>query len=136
MSKFSGHKYKYKTNHRSRKPYDYWALESENKIPKVRFRDDWYQVIDYDWTRQYHKNWIDRSNHGHYPVKDKEGDKAWRKLHKRIKHKLYFNLPITEEDWRLGNSIMDCENERRWLLQEEQENVKKIREREKNKIKK
>ena len=31
---------------------------------------------------------------------------------------------------------MDCENERRWILQKEHENVKKIREREKNKMKK
>ena len=76
------------------------------------------------------------ANHGYLPVKNKEHDKEWRKLHKHIKHLLYFNLPITENDWRLGDSIMDCENERRWLLQKEQENVKKIREREKNKMKK
>ena len=137
MSKFTGRKhYKYKNTHTPRPQYDFWDPENGNKIPKVRYSKNWYHVIDWDWTRQYKKFHRDLDNHGYLPVKNKEHDKEWRKLHKRIKHKLYFNLPITENDWRLGDSIMDCENERRWLLQEEQENVKKIREREKNKMKK
>ena len=87
-----------------------------------------------DWTRQYKKFHRDLNNHGYLPDRNKEYHKAWCKLHKRIKHKLYFNLPITEENWRLVDSIMDCENERRWLLQKEQEKMLKILE--KNKMKK
>ena len=131
MSKFTGHKrYKYKTGHQGRFVLDYY--DSDNKIPKVRFKKGWHETKDrrcWFYPKQFYRDMED----GHFSPKDKERRRLYTKLHKLIKHKLYFNIPITEEDWRLGDIIMDV-RQREWVLREEQENVNKIKERERNKV--
>lgn len=131
MSKFTGvSKYKYKSKHPARMLYDYWAPESENSIPKVRFRKDWHKSKDVRcWfdEKAFYRDMVDE----HFYPKNKENNKSWHKLEKRIKHKLYFNIPITEEDWKLCNGRVVNGWIRIDILREQQKNVEQIKEREK-----
>lgn len=118
---------KKKGKHPVREKYHYFDFESENKIPKVRFRKDWKKVKDWKWEYQVKEYWRDLCNGA--LVKSAYNTKEYRKVQKLVKHKLYFKLPFTAEDIERINKVMPIED----AIREQQINVERLKERESQK---
>lgn len=118
---------KKKGKHPVREKYHYFDLESENRIPKVRFRKDWKKVKDWKWEYQVNEYWRDLRDGT--LSKSPYNTKEYRKIQKLVKHKLYFNLPFTAEDIERINKVMPIED----AIRKQQINVERLKERESQK---
>ena len=82
---------KYKSCHTSRAIY-----VNDKPVPKSKLSEMWHKVKGVKWQYQDKDNYKDLidSNYRCHP----KNPKSKRLIHKMIKHKLYFNIPFTEED--------------------------------------
>jgi len=98
--------------HRRRNPFSWVKSERATFIPKAQLKDGWKLSKDPKWRFQTEDNYNDgitdmvACTYPREPYR-KYSNKEYNKMFKRVKHKLFFHIPLTEEETDWLNNICD-----------------------------